>query len=740
MATTQEKLNQALEASGGEWTSEVNDLAKQRDAEKGQVWDASSQTYSSTNTNSGDKNSSSSNGIIGSVNAYAESHGLDNAQYSVNAEGKGVSTGGTHDASFWDAGKLLLYSITNPTEAAKLNPYWDAEKGVYDKTRDIDGDGLPDYDSAGNKISVPNEWLHQKGTFNIDEINSMGVGESFTIGHTTYKKNASGSLDKMNADGTVDHGGNDDGGSSDFDQVVQESEAQAEAYLSDNLSGKSYEDLIDMGYTETQARSIIDGTFALDPKASVTEQTQDIKMTEAEGTTLDPNADKFNVDLDQLNIDPNTAGNASQVTSPDQPDTATYDAKLTQDDIAGTKVETTKGKVGAEDLVDPEGYTIDMTGVATGVNKDGTVNETGIAIANYANQGITNVIDTSTISGQAAAEALGAGNYVDSKATVQGQIKILSDFFVDENGNTKIPPFAQGIAREVLKTCSMKGVTGTAAQAALASALMESMIPIASEDATFFQTITEKNLDNRQEAIINKAKVLAKFDEVNLNARETAAVQNAKHFFDMNLENLDIENEAAVLEFNAKVDSYFEDAKAINAERLFTAEETNDANQFWSELGVRCQEFNATAIDTMKRFNSGEINDMAEFNATMENEREKFYKDMQYAIEIANAKWRQTIETTNTKNKFDAAADDAQNMFDLTGESLTQIWDTVDSILENAWKAAENDKDRQNRIAVAQIQAASGRSSGGGFMSALGTIAGAFLGTTTGANWLVNLL
>ena len=56
---TQEKLNQALKDSGGEWTKEVNDLAKQRDAEKGQVYNVSTDTYTSTNASSGGSNKSS---------------------------------------------------------------------------------------------------------------------------------------------------------------------------------------------------------------------------------------------------------------------------------------------------------------------------------------------------------------------------------------------------------------------------------------------------------------------------------------------------------------------------------------------------------------------------------------------------------------------------------------------------------------------------------------------------------
>jgi hypothetical protein len=48
---TQKDLNDALKASGNVWTKEVNDLAKKRDAEKNQVYDDTTKTYSSTTTN-----------------------------------------------------------------------------------------------------------------------------------------------------------------------------------------------------------------------------------------------------------------------------------------------------------------------------------------------------------------------------------------------------------------------------------------------------------------------------------------------------------------------------------------------------------------------------------------------------------------------------------------------------------------------------------------------------------------
>jgi len=63
--TTQDKINSALKESGGEWTSEINDLAKERDADKGQVYNSSTKTYTSTSNNNSSSNNSSSDNSSG---------------------------------------------------------------------------------------------------------------------------------------------------------------------------------------------------------------------------------------------------------------------------------------------------------------------------------------------------------------------------------------------------------------------------------------------------------------------------------------------------------------------------------------------------------------------------------------------------------------------------------------------------------------------------------------------------
>ncbi len=59
---------------------------------------------------------------------------------------------------------------------------------------------------------------------------------------------------------------------------------------------------------------------------------------------------------------------------------------------------------------------------------------------------------------------------------------------------------AESVARNVSKTVAFKGMTGSAATAAVTNAIMEASLGVAEKEATFFQTLTTENLSNRQQA------------------------------------------------------------------------------------------------------------------------------------------------------------------------------------------------------------------------------------------------
>jgi hypothetical protein len=471
------------------------------------------------------------------------------------------------------------------------------------------------------------------------------------------------------------------------------------------------------GWLKANGATLVDKVPNLDPATA--------------GTLLDPNSPNYLLG-ESPSVDISTVGDTSTVESVANPGAETYDASTTADKLGtdATTVNAAVGEIRDENLVEAE--QIDMTGAATGVNADGTVSVTGEALKDFATQNISNIIDTSTVSGKLLAQKLGEGNYTDSKATILGQMEIISAEFKDSNGNPVIPPWAQALARETSKTMAFSGISGTAATAAMSNAIMEATLGIAEKEATFFQTLTTKNLDNRQEAIINKAAVLAKFEIANLDARQAAAVQNAKAFLEMDMANLTNEQQAEVVNTQAMVDALFNDQAAINAARLFGAEQSNDMQKYYDNMNAQISMQNSEQINQMKKFNAGEINDGREFNARLEQSRQEFYADMQYNLDLANAKWRQTVATTNTEMEFEAATLDVKNTLDLSTEAMTRMWDRVDNLLDYIFKGWNAESDRDATILAAEIRAQAGSSGGGNsFVDGLFKLGAAWITSTS---------
>ena len=472
---------------------------------------------------------------------------------------------------------------------------------------------------------------------------------------------------------------------------------------------------------------------------------------DAEGTTLDPTDERYGLG-DDPDASVTTVEDAELVDElGDTPDAASYEASLAEDKLGTdeTTVDAAQGTVSEDAQVDASEIEIDMEGAGTGVNADGTVNQTGEALNQYASQDISHIIDTSTSAGKLLADSLGEGNYLDSKATITGQMKTISQEFKDPNtGEPIIPPWAQATARQLKRSIAFSGMSGTAATAAMSTALMEATLGIAEKEAVFFQTLTTKNLDNRQESIINKANALSKFEVANLGARETAAVTNAKAFLDMDMQNVRLDQEAEIINTQERIDVILSDQGEINAARRFDAEQQNDFSKFYDELGVSVQKHRSEQLNLIKRFNAGELNDGAEFAAEMEDSRQRFYSEMQYQIDLDNAKWRQNVAETNTEMQFEAATEDVRNGLDLSQEAMNQMWDRVDNLLDYTYKGWNSEADRDANILATTISAqarASGNASdpvldgllaiatakvaGGSDIDVLG-------GISSGLNWL----
>ena len=460
----------------------------------------------------------------------------------------------------------------------------------------------------------------------------------------------------------------------------------------------------------------------------------------ATGTSILGDASKYQLDVDGLNQTATQVSNiatADRITT-DSSDASTYTAETNTQKMADGSYDMTAatGEIDDDNLVDASAIETDLQGAATGRNADGTINYTGVAANDYATQEFSSIIDTSTVSGRNLAKALGVGNYLDEKATIAGQVKIISEQFVNDQGQAIIPKWAQKMARSVAQTMAFDGISGSAQTSAMATAIMEATLGIAEREATFFQTLTTKNLDNRQQAIINKANILSRFEEANLGARQAAAVSNAKAFLELDLKNLTNEQQTALINKQERTQALFEDSKIINAQRLFTAEQQNDFTKFYDEINSQIQRHNSTEINNLRKFNAGEVNDIAVANAELQNNREKFYQEMQYNIDTANAKWRQEVTLKQFETTWDAISTDVKNSLDISTEGQNRIWDTAENLLDFIQKTASGDRDAEVRLLVAQLQAQGQQTGGSGFLDGIFKLAGTVAGLSSKPWWL----
>lgn len=421
---------------------------------------------------------------------------------------------------------------------------------------------------------------------------------------------------------------------------------------------------------------------------------------------IDANAEGTNITAPtqgQTQEAQNTEATAAQQQAVDPREANTYNANTSQENVEQNGQATAQqGQVNEDHLV-----TAPQEDVEAMANGQGPI---GQALNDYASQDL---------------------NTVDSKATVKGQLEALQSDFQDANGNPVIPAWAAATARNVSKIAAFKGMSGSAATAAMAQAIMEASIPVAQQDAQFFQTLTLKNLDNKQQATINKANVLANFEMANLDNRMTAAVENSKAFLQMDMQNLDNKQQAEILNTQSRVQSILEDANAKNVAAQFNAQSENQTDQFYDSLNSSIQQFNTSQLNAMSQFNSGQANDISKFNADLENNRDQFYKTMQYNVDTANAKWRQTVTLQDNANQFEAAATDVKTMTTISQEQLNQIWDRSDALLDYAWKSAENEADRNAQMAIAKFQAKSASKLAD--QQGLGAIAGSIAGKAAGS-------
>lgn len=453
----------------------------------------------------------------------------------------------------------------------------------------------------------------------------------------------------------------------------------------------------------------------------------------AAGVLLNPN--NPNYALGELsNYTVQTINGVPKLVAPQQGTLGSLNTASAVDRLSGNQfqVDAQQGELSEGAIIDAAEFAIDTKGVGTGVNVDGTANQTGIALNNFARLNTSQIIDTSTAAGKLTAMALGEGNYVDSKSTILGQQAILAKDFVGPNGESVIPAWAKPIEASMTTNLALNNMTGTQRTETYAKAILEASLGFAEKEAKFFQTVDLQNLQNEQAALLQKSLVLSKVDLANLSAQEKAAVNNAKTTLTLDVKNLDNEQQAEVINTAAYTTALFDTTSAENLNRRVVFETQADFDKFYDNLTFQAAKYQQDAVLQTKRFNAGEINDASEFRQTLENRRQEFESTMAHMIDRDNATWRRTVETENTRMAFDAASMDVKNTLDITQESLNRIWNNVDTMLDYEYKAAATEEEFELRVLLEEIRAASGDSGGGLFSSiidAVATVGSAYVST-----------
>tara|TARA_R100000149_G_C5877481_1_gene141474 strand:- start:799 stop:3270 length:2472 start_codon:yes stop_codon:yes gene_type:complete len=257
------------------------------------------------------------------------------------------------------------------------------------------------------------------------------------------------------------------------------------------------------------------------------------------------------------------------------------------------------------------------------------------------------------------------------------------------------------------------------------------------ENSRIANTANLTNLSNKQALIMAEAAALAQLDTQNLSNNQQAAVQNAQNFMQLDLTNLSNRQQTDLFNAQQRIQSMFTDQAATNAARQFNATSQQQTDQFFANLASQTSQFNAAQANAQSQFNAGQRNTVERFNAELNNQRDQFNAQNQLVIAQSNAQWRREIATADTAAVNRANELNASAILDIGNQAYANLWNYYGDTMEWAWTSAENQIDRTNALAIAQLDAAARKAIAGEQAdSAAGTAIGSLIGTL-GSAWIM---
>ena len=228
---------------------------------------------------------------------------------------------------------------------------------------------------------------------------------------------------------------------------------------------------------------------------------------------------------------------------------------------------------------------------------------------------------------------------------------------------------------------------------------------VALENSRIANSMNLANLNNRQALVMAEAAALSQLDTSNLNNRQQAAVQNAQNFLQTDMANLSNRQQTELFRAQQRIQSLFNDQSAENAARQFNASSQNQVDQFFANLASQTSQFNAAQTNAQAQFNAGQVNTLERFNAELNNQRDQFNAQNQLVIAQSNAQWRREIATADTAAINRANELNASAILDVSKQAYDNLWTYYADSMEWAWESAENQLDRINNLAIANIDA-----------------------------------
>ena len=258
------------------------------------------------------------------------------------------------------------------------------------------------------------------------------------------------------------------------------------------------------------------------------------------------------------------------------------------------------------------------------------------------------------------------------------------------------------------------------------------------ENSRAVNTMNLANLNNKQSLVMAEAAALAQLDVANLSNRQQAAVQNAQNFLQVDMANLSNRQQTELFQAQQRVQALFTDQAATNAAAQFNASSQNQTDQFFQQLGSQVSQFNATQQNAQAQFNAGQTNTVNRFNAEINNQRDQFNANNQMVIAQANATWRRQIATADTAAVNRANELNANAILDISKQAYSNLWSYYADTMEWAWTSAENEIDRNNALAIAELDADTrSKVAAEGSSGAAGNAIGSLIGTL-GSAWILS--